>query len=238
VRITIRPILLLIAAGSLSAKPIPPISLTGTSDLVEFNGYFSSVRLGSASCTVPGTGTCTYGGSQSLGAGTLSWEFQTPNTFGNITYDPFGDLYGPTGGTFSASDGVDSLQGSYTFSSWTDDNSPYGPDNEYYGIDLNGTITVTSETLAGGGDPNESSFESLFSLPGATSYNFTLDVGNCTHGNSTVVCIEPSDPTAFFNSLTLTPQSATVPEPGTMGLMAAGVLAAFVVRGRMKKGAV
>lgn len=224
-------ILLSIAAGSL---PAGTISLGGSSDLVAFNGKAGTITLGSVGCSTPDTGTCTYQGSQSLGSGTLTWAFQTPNTTGNITFDGIGDVYGPTGGTFSARDGVDSLNGSYTFSSWNYDSTSYD-DGDFYGIDLNGTIIVTGLTLEGGGDPNESAFESYLSVPGTASYSITLDVGDCTaNGNKTVACIAVPDPTAYFNGLTLSPQG-TVPEPGTLGLMAVGLLATFAAHRRIKK---
>jgi len=224
-------------AGFLSAKTISTITLTGGSNLVAFNGSLDTITLGWVGCGKPDTGTCTYGGSQSLSPGTLTWQFQTPNTSGNITYDDRGDVYGPTGGTFSASDGVDSVNGTYVFTGWTYDDTPYGSDDQFLGIDLSGTITVTGVTLEGGSDPNEAAFESFLDLPGATSYNYTLDVGDCTagavFGNKTVACIQAiPDPTGYFNSLTLTPQSTT-PEPGTLGLMAAGLLAAFAVRKKL-----
>lgn len=225
--------LFLTVAASL---PAGTISLTGTEDLVAFDGKLLTVTLGWVSCQTPNTGTCTYGGLQPLGAGNLTWQFQTPNTADNITYDTLGDLPGPTGGTFSASDGVDSFAADYAFSSWNYDSSPYGSDSQFYGIDLNGTITVTSVTLEGGGDPNQSAFTSFLSLPETTSYSFTLDVGNCTaNGNKTVACIVPGDPTGYFESLTLTPLTTqSTPEPGTMGLMAAGLLTAMAARRRMR----
>jgi len=90
--------LIMFASGVMNAGAI---GLTGSSGLLAFNGAIDTITMGSASCTVPDTGTCTYGGSQSLGAGTLSWEFQTPNTDGNIVYSPVsGSVDGPTGGIF------------------------------------------------------------------------------------------------------------------------------------------
>jgi hypothetical protein len=209
--------------------PAGTISLTGTEDLVAFDGKLGTVTVGWVSCQTPNTGSCMYGGLQPLGAGNLTWQFLTPNTTDNILYDTLGDVSGPTGGTFSAGDGVDSFQANYAFSSWNYDGNVYGSDSQFNGIDLNGTITVTSVTLEGGADPDESAFTNFMMLPETTSYSFTLDVGNCTaNGNKTVACIMPGDPTAFFESLTLTPLTTlSTPEPGTMGLMAAGLLAAI-----------
>jgi hypothetical protein len=210
--------LALLAAG---AMPAGTISLTGGDALVAFNGTDFTITIGE-SCT---GGTCIYGGSQPLGTGTLAWQFQTPNNESLTWSDYPEDLSGPTGGTFSASDGVDSFTATYTFSTWGDDGTADA--KGYDGVDLNGTITVTSVALAGGSDPNESAFESFFSLPGTTSYSFTLDVGNCTagSGNKYVACISISlpDPSAQFLTLGLTPETTT-PEPGTLALMAAGLL--------------
>jgi hypothetical protein len=48
-----------------------------------------------------------------------------------------------------------------------------------------------------------------------------------------VACIAQTDPTAYFNSLDMTPIPASVPEPGTVGLAAAGLLAGiFALRRR------
>jgi hypothetical protein len=222
--------LTLFASGIMTAGSI---SLTGTSDVVAFNGVASTITMGSASCPTPGTGTCTYGGSQTLGAGTLSWDFLTPNPAGNITFDGGGDVFGPTGGTFSASDGVDNMSGTYSLSQWTYDGTPDSSGDD--GIDLIGTIIVTNVFLNGGGDPNQAAFESLLSLPGANSYSFTLDVGDCTSGSKAKPCIVPSDPSAQFLSLNLTPNLTTVPEPGTLGAMAAGFLAIASWRRRVKR---
>jgi hypothetical protein len=235
-------LLLVLSSVAVVSLPAGTISLTGTGDLVAFDGKLDTVTLGWVSCTTAGSGTCTYGGSQSLGAGTLTWQFQTPNVAANITYDPSGDdLSGPapgptTGGTFSAGDGVDSVGGTYAFSSWNFDSSPYGSDSQFYGIDLNGVITVTSLTLEGGGDPNGGAFTSFLMLPETTSYSFTLDVGDCTAGgNKTVACIITPDPTAYFNALTLTQATTqSTPEPGTVGLLAAGLLAAIGWRHRTR----
>lgn len=217
------------ASGLMSASVI---WLTGSNDLVAFDGTADTIIMGSASCTVPDTGTCTYGGSQPLGPGTLSWEFQTPNTNGNITYSPAsGSVDGPAGGTFSVSDGVDSFSGTYSLSQWTYDGTPDGSGDD--GIDLVGTITVTGLTLAGGGDPDQAAFEGFLSLPGATSYSFTLDVGDCTADSESQQCIIATDPSASFLSLGLTSQAT--PEPGTWGLSAAGVLAIAGLRRGVKR---
>jgi len=221
----------LLALAAAGAVPAGTIALSGSTDLVAFNGTDTTITLGELSCSSPGVGTCTYTGSQSIGSGTLTWQFQTPNTAANITWDYLGDLFGPTGGTFSASDGSDSLNGSYVLNSWAPDGILIG---DYEGIDLDGTITVTGVTLNGGSDPNEGAFESLLSVPATSSYSFVLDVGDCSaRGRGETFCIVPTDPTAQFESLTLTAQGTAAPEPGTLGLMTVGLLAAFGVRRRM-----
>jgi hypothetical protein len=198
------------------------IGLTGTTDLVEFNGTDFVLTLGE-SCP---SNVCSYGGSQTLGAGTLAWAFASPDN-GSIQYDGVGDISGPSpAGTFNAGDGVDSLTGSFVFNSWEYDGVADGNGDD--GIDLFGTITVTGTTLVGGGDPNQAAFESMFDLPGATAYGFTLDVGDCTNGDP-VPCIPVPDPSASFISLNLTQQS-TAPEPGTFvmaGLALASALATY-----------
>ena len=210
--------LTLLTAGVMSAGSI---SLTGTTNTVAFNGHLDTITLGSDNCL---SGTCTFGGNQTLGLGTLAWEFQSddPST---ITYDPFGGVVGPTVGTFTAGDGVDSFNGTYALESWNYDGVPDA--DGWDGIDLNGVITVTGSTLSG--DP----LDGFFSLPGATSYNFVLDVGDCTSGRKSTFCIQSTDPTAQFISLTLDP-NITTPEPGTLALMTLGLAAAFGARRRMK----
>ena len=220
--------LALIAAGTLAAGTI---SLTGTDDVVAFNGVLHTITLGEACPTVATVSTCILGGSQPLGTGILSWAFETPNTPGNITFNGAGDVHGPTGGTFSATDGEDTLNGTYALSSWISDGVP--DSHGYDGIDLSGSITVTGLTLEGNEDPNEAAFESLLSQPDASSYNFVLDIGDCTDGARYTACIQPLDPSAAFNSLTLQP-NIVAPEPGTLALMAAGLLAMFGARHRVE----
>ena len=250
--------LFLLVAGVMAAGTI---SLTGSSDTVAFNGtlagFADTITLGSDTCLVtpgqpPSPAFCTFAGMQPESGGwSLGWQFTTPNTDpSTATFDPFGDLFGPTGGTFSANDGTGtSFGGTYVFSSWNYDGNFYGSDDQYQGIDLNGLITVTSierpleivslcaTSSADGCDPNEAAFLSDLSLPGATSYNFTLDVGNCHSGSGDRVtaCIQMADPMSNFISLTLTPNVAT-PEPATLALSAIGLLAALGARRRIKKG--
>lgn len=220
----------LLALAAAGAVPAGTIALSGSTDLVAFNGTDTTITLGE-NCVTPVAGVCTYTGTQPIGAGTLTWQFQTPNTANNITWDYLGDLFGPSGGTFSASDGSDSLNGTYSLTSWAFDGILIG---DYIGIDLMGSIAVTGVTLNGGSDPNEGAFESLFSVPGTTSYGLVLDLGDCTAGGSKeTYCIQPTDPSGHFESLTLTAQGTPAPEPGTLGLMTVGLLAAFGVRRRM-----
>jgi hypothetical protein len=120
---------------------------------------------------------------------------------------------------------VDSFNGTYALESWNYDGVPDA--DGWDGIDLNGVITVTGSTLSG--DP----LDGFFSLPGATSYDFVLDVGDCTSGRKSTFCIQSTDPTAQFISLTLDP-NITTPEPGTLALMTLGLAAAFGARRRMK----
>ena len=220
--------LTVLTAGVMSAGSI---SLTGSTDTVSFNNKGAeTITLGSDTCGSVLSVPCTFGGSQSLGAETLTWAFSTPNTNpSTITYDPFGGMTGPDGGTFTAGDGVDSFNGTYVLNSWNFDGVFIG---DFQGIDLNGVIAVTGSTLSG--DP----FDAFFSLPGATSYDFVLDVGDCTKNSRTdgptpTFCIQPTDPTAQFISLTLDP-NVTTPEPGTLALMTLGLAAAFGARRRMK----
>jgi hypothetical protein len=198
--------------------------------MVAFNGRLDTITLGSASCRTTDTRTCTYGGSQPLGTGTLTWEFLTPNTLDDITFDPFSEqVFGPAGGTFSASDGVSDIVGTYAFTSWADDGVPDGNGDD--GVDLNGTITITSTSLSGQ-DLNLGAFESYLGLP-AASYGFTLDLGDCFSGIEASLCIAIPDPSAQFTSLSLSPQG--VPEPATFGAVALGLAAAFTLRRRPNK---
>jgi hypothetical protein len=226
------------AAGvALAGASATRISLTGTTDTVAFNGSLDTITLGSQGCSTPNIGNCTYSGTQPLGAGSLTWTFTTPNTAGNITWNPVEfTLSGPAGGTFLASDGVDSLMGTYIFSTYNYDDTTFGSDFQFNGIDLNGTITVTGTTLAGGSDPNQGAFESFMDVPGAVSYAFTLDVTDCTDGSKAAACILTPDPTAQFNSLDLTPTvgTTTTPEPGAFGMMAAGLLCGAVALRRKR----
>src|ERR1039458_420012 len=119
-------IIYLVLLGLTMAGTIPAgtISLTGSSpDLVAFNGVKNSITVGE-SCPA---GTCTYTGTD----GILTWQFVTPNYVPsvspqtpNITWDIFEDVFGPTGGTFSVTDGSDSLNGTYAFSQWSYDGTP------------------------------------------------------------------------------------------------------------------
>ncbi len=134
------------------------ISLTGTEDLVAFNGTDFVITLGE---NCPG-GFCTYAGSQPLGGGSLNWKFQTPDNESTIWNDPFLlDVTGPTGGTFHADDPIDSFDGTYTMSSWNYDG--VADSNGHQGIDLFGTIVVTAVSLTPG-DPNNAAFQSFWSL--------------------------------------------------------------------------
>lgn len=203
------------------------IGLTGGTDLVAFDGDDLVLTLGE-SCPL---GICQYGGSQTLGTGTLSWLFTTENNE-SIKYNGVGGISGPSPeGTFTASDGIDSLTASYVFTSWDSDGVP--DTNGYDGVDLNGTLTVTATELEGAADPNQAAFESMFSLPGTTSYSFTLDVGNCVNGAKAAPCIPTPDPSASFISLSLTPMSP-VPESGAAGIVAIALIAVVAVNRRQR----
>lgn len=217
--------MLLVSAATMFGSST--FSLTGGTDLVAFNGKDFVLTLGE-SCP---SAICQYGGSQTVGAGTLTSLFTTPDNE-SITYDGVGDFRAPSpAGDFMANDGVDSITGSFIFTSWNYDGveDTNGDD----GIDLNGIITVTGTTLEGGGDPNQSAFEALFDLPGPTSYSFTLDVGNCVDGTKATACIPVPDPSASFISLDLTPQSS-VPEPSALGIASIGLAAALAAYRRRK----
>jgi hypothetical protein len=158
-----------------------------------------------------------------VGTGDLSWSITTPNTAANITYDAFGDITEGTAGTFSAIEGDNTLTGVFSLDAWIYDGVSYGPQGDYEGIDLEGTITNLQLT-PGASNFNNQIFNSFLDLPSANSYDVVLDVGNCTSGSKVEPCIAPLDPTASFTSLQLTPNSVT-PEPGTFVLLLAGAVA-------------
>jgi len=217
--------LFLLTSASL---PASTVSLTGSTDLVAFNGHLDTITLGSASCPIPDTGTCTYGGSQPFGTGTLTWQFQTPNTTDNIMWSNFpdvGQIIGPTGGTFTVSDGVDSVTGFYGLGAFSDDG--VADSNGYDGIELVGNIIDDDATLPDS-DPNQGAFETDFIASG-DYWLFNLDVGDCFSGNKAAACIVPTDPSAQFISFNIIAED---PEPGTMSLVAAGLLAAIAARRR------
>ena len=215
-------ILLLLTSG-VAARASSAIYLTGTTDVVAFNGKSDTITIGSSSCTVPNTGNCTFGGTQNVGTGDLSWSITTPNTAANITYEAFGDITEGTAGTFSAIEGDNTLTGVFSLDAWIYDGVSYGPQGDYEGIDLEGTITNLQLT-PGASNFNNQIFNSFLDLPSANSYDVVLDVGNCTSGSKVEPCIAPLDPTASFTSLQLTPNSVT-PEPGTFVLLLAGAVA-------------
>jgi hypothetical protein len=76
--------------------------------------------------------------------------------------------------------------------------------------------------------PAVGAFDSSLPQPGVNTLSFTLDALNCTNG-----CIAPTGQSAYLNSVALAPVTFT-PEPGTLGMMAAGLLAAFAVRRRTR----
>lgn len=209
---------LILAAGT--------INMGSSSGTVSFNGDGDTLTLGSGACTsMPATCTLTGTGS-GMGIGTFNWTFTMPND----STSPFSYLGEPstitTAGTpalsFSLSDtNSDSATGTFALTDLLSDGGS--------GVDIDGTVTINSITPGS----NIGAFDSFFGLPSSTPLAFTLDVGSCTSGRKSEICIQPSDPTAQYISLQLTPGTPIpvgVPEPGTFALLGSASAAIFAAR--------
>ncbi len=217
------------------------IDLGNTANTVNFNpaNFLPTITLGSNNCV---GGVCTLTGTASVNSLTITWAFQqVDQSVSPYSYDyngSTGTIY--TNGTpetmFSLSDGTgDIASGTFVLNSLADDGTQQKDGND--GVDLYGVATLSSLTLSGA---NSSAFLSAFSLPGSIPPNvnldFVIDVGNCTHGGRSTVCVQPvgniTDPTAQTLDVQVTPENAT-PEPATFGLLGAG-LAAFGIARRKR----
>lgn len=211
--------------GLLSAGTV---ALTGTTDTVSFNPTFfpPTFTLGSNNCDEV---TCVFAGSQSLMSYTLDWSFTMPDA-GAGNPSPITYTYSGGSGSFSIADdtalnfdihdnGGDDASGTFTLSTLSS-----GDGGNTVAID--GTITLNS--LTSGALINE--FQNTLGIPNippSLDVPFVLTVGDCTAGRKSSACVADTrgDPTGQYISLTaVTPGVAGVPEPGTLALLALGLV--------------
>jgi hypothetical protein len=226
--------LALVAAAVPLMLSAAPIDFNSGSNTTSFNRVFpGTLTLGADTCDSESASTCTLTATQLISGTTYTFSLTQPNDETSpFSYAGFPSTITITGTpslTFSLSDTHgDSATGTFMLTSLADDGSPI---DGFDGVDIYGTATVTSITPGSG----IATFDSLFGLPSTTPLSFVLDVGGCeSNGKSPAheYCIEPTDPTAQFISLALTPgtpSSSTVPEPGSFELLGGGSGALFVL---------
>jgi hypothetical protein len=205
--------------------PGSTVYFTSSSDTTAFNGVQGSLTLGNNNCI--GThqnGTCTL---TATAFGTSDGAVTLSLTMPDLATSPFSYSGDPSLITTSGSPALsvtltdihgDSAQGTFLLTNLLS-NGVKGTGG-FAGVDIDGSISIDSITAG----THLASFDSLFGLPSATALAFTLDVGNCKGGAKNEPCIVPRDPSAAFLGLDLTTGTTSqAPEPGTFGLLGAGL---------------
>ena len=196
------------------------LNLTGSSASVTTQGvavYSGNLSFGDC---VPGG--CFVEGTFNLGPSSITWYLDSPWGAGpNYTYDGLGPpdfTLAGDGGTFSIAENNlagGTVSGTFVLTSLTET-------GDYSSMTLGGTANITAFS-ATPGDP----FATALADAGITSNGQTLglsvSVTGCQVGGQTTTCVQNVDPTGAVSSVSVT---SGVPEPGTFGLLAIGIVGA------------